>query len=304
MSVRRWSVALSSLAVPGLLSATALFLVLHVDPAGAFSGGVSGYSGNPSAGGGETCTRCHSGGTAPVVTLSGPTTVAAGASATYTLTIAGGQETAGGLDVSGSGGTFAATDPGTRLQENEVTHEAPRAAAPSGDVTFTFDWTAPLGGGAFTLYAAGNSVNLDGTRQGDAAATSTLAVTVTGGTPGPGEAAAPPALPALRVAAYDAASGDMSLTYGVPCGATDHNIFQGPLDLVAGYGWTGAACSIGASGAYAGFNPGPGSWFFVVVAHDGTREGSYGRDAAGAERPPAHLCAQRQDVANRCDATP
>jgi hypothetical protein len=299
MSARRWSVAVSSLAVPGVLAGAALFVVLFPGSAGAFSGGVSKYSGNPATGG-ETCTRCHSGGAVPSVSLTGPTSVPAGASGTYTLTISGGQQAGGGLDVSASGGAFVATDPGTRIQENEVTHESPRDADAAGVVSFTFEWRAPLGGGSYTLYGAGNSVDLNGGRSGDAAATATLAVEVTGGTPGPGEASAP-ALAPLTVPGYDPATGDMTLTYGVPCGATDHNIFYGPLDLVSGYGWTGTTCSIGATGAYSGFNPGPGSWFFVVVAHDGTRESSYGRDSSGMERPPAGFCAQQQDLATRCD---
>ncbi|QLQ06426.1 MAG: hypothetical protein HZY76_10475 [Anaerolineae bacterium] len=53
----------------------------------AFSSGVSGYSGNPNINGGATCSACHSGGQVPVVTLTGPTSVAPGSTHTYVLSV-------------------------------------------------------------------------------------------------------------------------------------------------------------------------------------------------------------------------
>ena len=67
--------------------------------------GRVGFSGNPATNGGQDCTACHGpGATLPGVTLTGPTTLAAGAVGLYTLTITGGPGLTAGLDVSVSGG--------------------------------------------------------------------------------------------------------------------------------------------------------------------------------------------------------
>jgi hypothetical protein len=115
----------------------------------------------------------------------------------------------------------------------------------------------------------------------------------------------PGAVGNLRVAGVDGLSGDLSLTYQQACGATNHNIVYGPLQEVAGYQYTGQVCGIGANGTYAGFNPGSGSFFFVLVGTDGAgHEGSYGLASDGTERPEDHLdpvCIFVQDLGNRCD---
>ncbi len=88
----------------------------------------------------------------------------------------------------------------------------------------------------------------------------------------------------LRVAGYDRATGRVDLLYVPACDATQHTIYSGPLASVSSYDYTAAACSRGASGA-ASFVPGAGSVFFLIVGNDGSAEGSYGLDGAGAERP-------------------
>lgn len=60
----------------------------------------------------------------------------------------------------------------------------------------------------------------------------------------------------------------------------------GALTAVGSYGWEGAICSVGTTGA-ASFTAPSGDLFFVVVAGDGSREGSYGRATGGTERPEA-----------------
>jgi hypothetical protein len=67
-------------------------------------------------------------------------------------------------------------------------------------------------------------------------------------------------------------------------------------------------CGLGAGGSHAGFNPGPGSYFFVVVGDDGLGiEGSYGTGFFGGsfvERPDDTLdpsCPRVQDLSQRCD---
>jgi hypothetical protein len=143
--------------------------------AAARSGGVSGYSGNPS-----TCTICHTAGaTVPTVTITGPTSLAPSASGVYTLTITGGPALDGGLDVSTSAGTLTVSDTKTKLLNGEITHNAP-APFSGNTLSFTFTLTAPASG-TVTLYGSGLSANGSGSG-GDGTGTSTLVVTVAAAT--------------------------------------------------------------------------------------------------------------------------
>ena len=118
----------------------------------------------------------------------------------------------------------------------------------------------------------------------------------------------PPTLGAatdLRVSGIDPSTGDLSISYRPACGASDHNIVWGPLSNVSQYAYTGQDCSIGAGGTYDQFNPGAGSFFFVVVGTGpaGT-EGSYGTDDTWTERPEDLLdpaCLFTQDLSFSCD---
>jgi uncharacterized protein (TIGR03382 family) len=150
--------------------------------------GLPNYSGKQ----GVTCgtAGCHSGGAAPTVEISGPGTLAAGATGQYSLIIRGGPAVVGGAGIAVSN-TAAALDPATgsglRKQGTELTHAAPKSFS-SGEVRFDFSMIAPTAGGTVTLFGAGNSANgnQNGTtgNTGDGVATATLAVTVTGGTGG------------------------------------------------------------------------------------------------------------------------
>ncbi|MGH9868036.1 MAG: choice-of-anchor V domain-containing protein [Candidatus Polarisedimenticolia bacterium] len=281
-----------------------LVLSASGEPAGAFSGGITGRSGNPATGG-TYCNACHAGGLTPVVSLEGPTQAEPGQTIIYTLRISGGQQIAGGLDVSATQGDLSVADPGTQKLGAEITHVEPRFADASGVVTFQFDWTAPLVTGPATLYAAGNSVNRNFSNSGDRAAATVLNIDVAETLVTPGEASGS-GLPPLEVTGLDPATGNMTLTYGPACGATGHSLYFGPLAAVASYGWSGAVCGIGSSGSVASFNPGTGSYFFVIVARNSTKEGSYGLSFDGTtstERPPfTGACGVVQDLTASCDA--
>jgi hypothetical protein len=110
---------------------------------------------------------------------------------------------------------------------------------------------------------------------------------------------------ALHVANVDRATGELELSYTPGCAALDHSIVFGPLADVSIYGYSGQVCPIGASGAYSGFDPGPGSFFFLLVGNDGAGgEGSYGTNDEGTERPEDvtdPVCAAFQDLSGRCD---
>ena len=124
-----------------------------------------------------------------------------------------------------------------------------------------------------------------------------------------GDAAATPGEATdLIITGFDPGSGHIALTYAPACGAADHHIEFGALDGVASYAYSGQVCGIGTSGAYATFDPGPGSFFVLVVGDDGVGvEGSYGTSFIGgvsAERPQDTLdpaCPRVQDLSQRCD---
>jgi hypothetical protein len=289
-----------------LLALTATIVVLSAGSgAEARSNGITGRSGNPATGG-TTCTACHSGGIAPAVTIAGPALVAPSAVYTYTLTIAGGQEVAGGLDVSTTTGALAVQQPGTILADGEITHSTPRLVNDDLDVVFAFYWVAPAAPGSATLYGAGNSVNLNGFSSGDLSSTDQHAITVATNAPTPGEAAGVSTNP-LRITARNPTTGVMSLSYGRACGSTNNNVYVLPLGQVSSFAWASAACNIGNTGTLAGFNPGPDSYAFLVAGNRGSDEGSYGRSrlpgGSTPERPPyaGNACGDVQTLANTCD---
>jgi MYXO-CTERM domain-containing protein len=146
------------------------------------SGGIAGYSGES----GQDCSACHSGASAPSVTLKGPTTLAPGTSGTYALVITGGPAVGAGVDVAVSGGgtLTALSGTATQILSAELVQNA--NLSPSGSsISATFQLTAPSTTGPLTLYAAGLSDNGDGTTQGDGTATTTLQVTVANPSTGP-----------------------------------------------------------------------------------------------------------------------
>lgn len=162
-----------SYAAAGVLSACLLSA-----PAFANATGVTGSSGKTN----QTCitSGCHSGGAATTVELTGPTSLAAGATGQYKLTITGGPGVKGGMNVAVDN-TAASLEPGTdtRKASNELTHRAPKPAS-GGAITFDFTMVAPPSAGTVKIFAAGNSVNGDGSNAGDMSALTSVTVNVTG----------------------------------------------------------------------------------------------------------------------------
>ena len=147
------------------MTLAALFLSIS---AHAYSGGISGFSGKS----GSTCTVCHSTGTPPTVTISGPATVASGSTNTYTLTVSGTGN--GGLDVAATAGTFT---PGsnTQVMGGEITH-----SSATSNHSWMFSWTAPTVTATTTETMYGAAI--DGKNGGTGLAT--LVATVTAGSGG------------------------------------------------------------------------------------------------------------------------
>ncbi len=237
-----------------LVCLLALLAICLVPAAYAYPTGLSGYSGKTA---GRTCNSCHDGGVVPTVVLTGPTSVVSGSTNKYTLTISGGQQVEGGLDVAVTAGTIAASDPLTQIMASELTHNQPKSADASGNVAWTFNWTAPTvtANTSVTMYGAGLSADASGDTSGDSGSTATLAIAVTAAAPAPTITATPsslsfaytiggtsPASKSLAISSsgtavsYTIASSAAWLTASAASGTTPGtlNITANPTGLAAG----------------------------------------------------------------------
>ena len=117
----------------------------------------------------------------------------------------------------------------------------------------------------------------------------------------PGETAGPGSAPII-VTAHPTGS-TLSFTYGATgCGVANNTLIWGPLDPVNPYSYLGEDCGPDNSGSYTWTFP-SGSVYFLMVARDGSNEGSYGRDSSGVERPPDlanPTCFLARDLTNPC----
>jgi hypothetical protein len=162
------------------LGTTAVALLLPV-MAAAYSAGIDSTQFGPSG-----CNSCHATGDAPTVMLSGPTTVAPGGTAEYTLQIfSDASQHYGGLNARASAGelsTGGMSSGSTRTIVGaggftEITHNSPKAGNASDVITFSFQWTAaPDFSSSATLTVWGNAVNNNHSPVGDAAAMTTLTI--------------------------------------------------------------------------------------------------------------------------------
>ncbi|MDG2304532.1 MAG: hypothetical protein P8R42_07710 [Candidatus Binatia bacterium] len=157
----------------------------------AYGGGISSGVLGPSG-----CNTCHTGGTSPVVSLTGPTTVTAGTTNEYLLIITSPPgQLSGGLSASSLLGDMLVGGSESALTQvtasgsgnNDVTHLSAKAGDGT-DVRFSFFWEAPGSAGPATIDAWGNAVDGTGSPTGDASTFASLAITV--------EAGASPLVPA------------------------------------------------------------------------------------------------------------
>lgn len=153
-------------------------LALIAPAAWANSGGITGRSGKQS----PTCTQCHGGGVAPDVAFIGPGEVLVGETAMFRFEVHSPvpNQRAAGFNVAASDGTLAVVDGEgeRRARDGELTHTGPKTTDGAGITPWTFQWTAPDVPGTYTLFGAGNSVNLNGQSSGDRSAKTTFDVIV------------------------------------------------------------------------------------------------------------------------------
>ena len=113
------------------------------------------------------CT-CH--GSDPVpsvkVVISGPDSLSVNQEAEYNVTISGGPLAAAGIDIAASKGILTPIGSDLKLLSGELTHSDPKKAA-GKSVQFQFKYKAPSIPGNQTIFASGNSANLDDKKTGD-----------------------------------------------------------------------------------------------------------------------------------------
>lgn len=141
----------------------------------------------------DGCNQCHSGGSAPTVTLSGPTTATAGVPVTYQVQVSDANGGGAGFTLGSSQrGVFSTTDSaaGAKVKvlasggggQMNATHNARKEDAEDGAsdsvVTFEVEWTPPALNGTAVLTAWGNAVDGSNSSSGDRSASQTLTVTL------------------------------------------------------------------------------------------------------------------------------
>jgi hypothetical protein len=134
-----------------------LFAIVLLTLAGTNStfGYATGVTGKTSKSGTTGCS-CHSSSAnaAVTVTISGPSSLAAGATGNYTVTVANSGSFNSGVDIACSSGTLApGTDAVLKLSSSELVHQ--KNMTGSNSLVYNFKYTAPSTTGSVTLYATG-----------------------------------------------------------------------------------------------------------------------------------------------------
>lgn len=139
-----------------LVTGLFLFVLLFSYSLYVYSYGT-GVAGRTLLGSTPGCT-CHqaSSNSAVTVTLTGPLTLPAGQTGTYTFTVTrtSGSNSVGGIDIAVSSGTLGiGSSTGIKLLSGEVVHSTPFSSGSTTSKTFTF--TAPNTAGTVTMAATG-----------------------------------------------------------------------------------------------------------------------------------------------------
>lgn len=94
-------------------------------------------------------------------------------------------------------------------------------------------------------------------------------------------------------------SGDLQLSWAASCSPndTDYAVYEGTLGDFSSH--DSVTCSTGGMTS-AMIQPAPADSYYLVVPRNSQREGSYGRDSAGAARPPATNACVPQLVQDAC----
>jgi hypothetical protein len=170
LRIRRFTACTSALLLAACIA------LLAPAPASARQDGIAQGGAGCGSGGG-----CHGDATGGLsVSVSGPATVLASSTTTYTLTVQA-LLVGGGLSVETDAGSLSVVDANTQLMTGMITHLDATTAAPGGnggDWSYDFDLVAPASvGTTITLGFSGLAFNQDGTRNNDQWNSGTYVVT-------------------------------------------------------------------------------------------------------------------------------
>ncbi|HTA20855.1 MAG TPA: MopE-related protein [Polyangia bacterium] len=141
----------------GLGIAAGLALTLASTPAEAHKNGIAS----------EGCSGCHSGGTAPTVTITAdPATIMPGQMVTFAVNITTAGGYAGLYLTTDVGALTSLAGQGTQIMSGGITHTMPKKAV-NGVATFDVGWTAPATPGGVNINVWAVAANGDGTQRGD-----------------------------------------------------------------------------------------------------------------------------------------
>lgn len=101
-----------------------------------------------------------------LVSISGPDTLQVNQTAVYNVTISSNSIKAAGTNIAASDGELYPVSNDLKILKGELTHTSPKYSS-SGKVTFQFSYSSPQIAGTQSLYASGNSVNMNGKKTGD-----------------------------------------------------------------------------------------------------------------------------------------
>lgn len=164
------------------LAVVAVLLFMASGVARANRGGVAGMTL-------QGCGTCHGGQSQnTTVSVDGPRSVRAGTTVDFTAIVAHPNLQNAGFNLgiagpAGAAGQLVAGD-GSRLNQNQLTHNNGPKAFVGGQATFPFQWTAPAAHGIYQMSMAGNAVNDDrnGSDLDDWSVTGNIVLTVRGAT--------------------------------------------------------------------------------------------------------------------------
>ncbi len=170
------------------------------------------------------------------------------------------------------------------------------AAENAGGLVLTFDVPTELGG---TLYEPGELVDYSfgafGSRFKDAAWPPYAQLR--GFSFGPSSGAVPDggSVPGSPLEIAKAAGGDITLRWDVSCSSSDSDyaVYEGVIGSFTSHDVK--LCSTGGA-TQATITPGPRSSYYLVVPQNALREGSYGTDSAGSQRPQGPGSCQPQEI--------
>ena len=196
------------------------------------------------------------------------------------------------------GGDFASTASASRLVAGVAFYDWGPTLAMRSDVQ---DWLNEPSGN-FGWLLRGVETTLESARGFDSRQSTAvlnrpvLEVVFTPPVPGAGRIPDGSQAPGVPLTVLHAPGAQIQLTWGASCLAsdTDYEVYEGSLG--AFYSHTMKLCTTGGA-TTATFMPAPGDSYYLVVPRGGGREGSYGVNSAGAERPPGVPACLPQSIA-------